>query len=77
MPGNRGVYLLSRRLDGYHELVMLTLWSSWSSIREFAGDPPEQANYDVYHRRGYDYLVELPEKVEHLEILEAENLEVG
>ena len=68
-------YLLSRELGDRHEVAMLSLWDSLSSIREFAGDPPDRANYDEYLRLGHDYLIDLPDRVDHFDVLEVENLD--
>ncbi|MGH2628851.1 MAG: hypothetical protein ACRDHY_19610, partial [Anaerolineales bacterium] len=66
---NRGVCLLGRDLGAEYEVAMLTFWESRQAIRAFAGEPIDRANYDEYRRRGLDYLIELPEKVEHFDIL--------
>jgi heme-degrading monooxygenase HmoA len=42
-PGNRGVWMLRRDLDGRTEFVMFTLWDSLGAVRSFAGDDYETA----------------------------------
>ncbi len=69
VPGNSGIWLLGRDLGGEYEVAMLTLWESWDAIRAFAGDPVDRANYDEYRRRGLDYLIDAPERVEHFQVL--------
>lgn len=73
--GNRGLFLLSRDVGQRHEIAMLSLWDSLDSIRGLVGNPPDRANYDEYLRRGLDYLIDLPERVEHFELLVQENFE--
>ena len=72
VPGNRGVCLLGRDLGAEYEVAMLTFWESLDAVRAFAGDPPDRANYDEYRRRDLDYLIELPERAEHFQVLASE-----
>ncbi len=45
VDGLRNLYFL-RRLDGdTAHFVLVTLWDSMASVREFAGEPPEKAKY--------------------------------
>ena len=45
VDGLRKLYFL-RRLDGdTAHFVLVTLWDSMASVREFAGEPPEKAKY--------------------------------
>jgi heme-degrading monooxygenase HmoA len=69
VAGNSGVCLLGRDLGADYEVAMLTFWESREAIRAFAGDPIDRANYDEYRRRGLDYLIDLPEGVEHFDVL--------
>lgn len=69
VPGNKGVFLLCRPLGDVCEIAMLTLWDSREAIRAFAGDAIDRANYEEYRKRGLDYLIELPDEVEHFEVL--------
>ena len=73
IAGNQGIYMLGRRLGERYEIAMLTLWNSWDSVRAFAGDPIDRANYDEYRRRRLDYLIEPAENVEHFEVLVTAN----
>src|SRR5215218_8172023 len=54
-PGNRGVWMLRRDLDGRTEFVMFTLWDSLGAVRSFAGDDYETA---VFYREDDRFLVE-------------------
>ena len=69
VSGIRRIYMLGRELGAQVEVAMLTFWESREAIRAFAGEPIDRANYDEYRRRGLDYLIELPETVEHFDIL--------
>src|SRR4029450_12338871 len=40
-PGNRGVWMLRRDVDGRTEFVMFTLWDSLEAVKAFAGDDYE------------------------------------
>jgi len=67
-PGHRGTWVL-RRVDGdVAEFLLLTAWESWDAIRAFAGDDVAQAHY---YPEDADFLLEMPERVEHWELLDA------
>jgi heme-degrading monooxygenase HmoA len=42
-PGNRGVWMLRRDLEGKTEFVMFTLWDSLEAVKAFAGEDYETA----------------------------------
>ena len=65
-PGFRGLRILRRPVPDGVEWVLMTTWESWDAIRAFAGPNPELA---VYYPDDADYFVELPEHVEHYELL--------
>jgi heme-degrading monooxygenase HmoA len=44
-PGNRGVLVIRRDVDGLCEVTTLSLWDSMDSVRAFAGDDPGQARF--------------------------------
>jgi heme-degrading monooxygenase HmoA len=67
-PGNRGVEVLRRTVDGVAEFLVTSSWDSEASIRAFAGEPLDTARYYPADR---DFLLEMSEKVEHWEIAEA------
>ncbi len=73
VTGNRGACLLGRDLGAEVEVAMLTFWESRQAIRAFAGEPIDRANYDEYRRRGLDFLIDLPETVEHFDVLVRES----
>ena len=64
-PGNRGVIVLRREVDGATEFTLLTLWESTDAIRRFAGDEPERAKY---YPEDPGYLLEMPPFVDHYEV---------
>lgn len=67
-PGHRGTWVL-RRVDGdVAEFLLLSAWESWDAIRAFAGDDVAQAHY---YLEDADFLLEMPERVEHWELLDA------
>lgn len=43
MPGHRGAYLFTRKIEGEVEFLALTLWDSIEAVKAFAGDNPETA----------------------------------
>lgn len=64
-PGNRGVFVLRREIDGKTEFLFLSLWESMESIRAFAGLDPEKA---VYYPQDAEYLLEMEPGVAHYEV---------
>lgn len=65
-PGNRGVWCLRRDdPEGVH-VVMLTTWDDIDSIHRFAGEPIDKAKYYDFDP---EYLLSLPERVEHYEVV--------
>ncbi len=64
-PGNRGVFVLRREIDGKTEFLFLSLWESMESIQAFAGPDPEKA---VYYPRDAEYLLEMEPGVAHYEV---------
>lgn len=43
--GNRGVFILTRPVDGLIEVVTLSLWDGMDAVRAFAGENPHQAKF--------------------------------
>ena len=64
--GNQGVLVLRRLRSGHAEFFLLSLWESWDSIRDFAGDDVENA---FYYPEDPEYLLSMEPKVEHYEVL--------
>ena len=64
-PGNRGVWMLRRDVDGKSEFLMFTLWDSMAAVQAFAGEEPEVA---VFYPEDDRYLVERDETVTHYEV---------
>lgn len=64
--GNLGAYVF-RRLEGDRaHFVVLSLWDAADSIRAFAGADIDRARYYPEDQR---YLLEMPETVEHYEVV--------
>jgi heme-degrading monooxygenase HmoA len=64
-PGNRGVWMLRRDVDGRTEFVMFTLWDSLEAVKAFAGDDPETA---VFYPEDERFLVERDLTTAHYEV---------
>jgi heme-degrading monooxygenase HmoA len=64
-PGNLGVTILQREIDGAVEFTILTLWASMEAIRAFAGDNPEVSHY---YAEDEAYLLHLEPYVEHFDV---------
>ena len=67
-PGNRGVYVLTRKESNVAHFVFVSLWESRAAIRAFAGDDLEKARY---YPEDADYLLELEPTVTHYEVASA------
>lgn len=66
--GHRATWVL-RRVDGeVAEFQLITAWDSLDAIRAFAGEDVEAARY---YPEDAGFLLELPERVEHWELVEA------
>ena len=63
--GNRGAWLLSRRVGDRTEFVTFTLWESLDAIRAFAGEDYETA---VYYPKDDRYLVERDDVCAHYDV---------
>jgi heme-degrading monooxygenase HmoA len=66
-PGNEGVFMLRRIVDGRAEFMMITLWRDLDAVRSFAGDDVATA---VFYPRDDDYLIERELTAEHWEIVD-------
>ena len=64
-PGNRGVWMLRRDVDGKTEFLMFTLWESMDALKAFAGEQPDVA---VFYPEDDRFLVERDELVSHWEV---------
>lgn len=67
-PGHRSTLALYRTQDGVTTFELTTLWDSVDAIRAFAGDDITLARY---YPEDPDFLLELPERVEHWEVVDA------
>ena len=67
LKGNQGVYVLRRIYDRKAEFLLLSLWDSFNSIRQFAGPDIEKAVYCFPEDK--EFLLELEPCVKHYEVL--------
>jgi heme-degrading monooxygenase HmoA len=67
IPGNKGVYLLTKQVADSTHFYTLTFWDGWQAIKEFAGADYEKARY---YPADKDFLVECEPLVEHFDVLE-------
>ncbi len=66
VQGNCGIFVFRREEKDRTHYLLLSLWESMESIREFAGEEVEKARYYPEDR---DYLIELEPYVTHYEVL--------
>ena len=66
-PGHLRTLVLRRTAEGVTEFELTTFWESEAAIRAFAGEDISRARY---YPEDADYLLELPERVEHWEVVE-------
>lgn len=66
--GNQGWTVLRRVGAEHADFVMISFWESEDAIRRFAGDDVDRA---VYFPEDERYLLELPEKLDHYEVVDA------
>jgi heme-degrading monooxygenase HmoA len=65
-PGNCGVLVLRRTEDSVVHFLLLSFWDSVHSVRAFAGENLDRAQY---YPGDTDYLVEFEPTVSHYEVL--------
>lgn len=65
--GNLGAYILRRIEDGIAHFFTLTLWDSYDSVRRFAGNDFENAEYFPQES---EYLLAYESKAEHFEVID-------
>jgi heme-degrading monooxygenase HmoA len=66
-PGNRGAWILHRRVGDRTEFITLSFWDSLDAVRRFAGPDVDEA---VFYPEDDRFLVDREERVQHLEIEE-------
>jgi heme-degrading monooxygenase HmoA len=66
IQGNRGVMAMRRIVDGKAEFLILSLWESEASIRQFAGNDTEKA---VFYPEDERFLVDRDNRVSHYEVV--------
>ncbi len=64
-PGNHGAWMFTRELDGYGEVITLSLWDHEESIAAFAGEDISRARYYPEDER---FLLDFPEHVDHYDV---------
>jgi heme-degrading monooxygenase HmoA len=68
VEGNRGWILLRRTTTNGVEFMFVSLWDSMEAVRRYAGDDEEHPKYYPEDRAA---LLELPERAEHYEVVDA------
>ena len=68
VEGNRGWILLRRPEGDVVELMFVSFWDSMDALRRYAGDAVERPKYYPEDRAA---LLELPEKADHYEVVDA------
>jgi heme-degrading monooxygenase HmoA len=64
-PGNLGAYIFTKESGDHGDVITLSFWDSYESIRGFAGEGISLARYYPEDPR---FLLDFPEHVEHFEI---------
>ncbi len=65
-PGNRGLIVLRRTMDGVTHFVLTSLWDSVEAIQRFAGEEYARARY---YDEDDDYLLEREPFVTHYDVI--------
>lgn len=65
-PGNRGLIVLRRTMDGVTQFVLTSLWDSVEAIQRFAGEEYARARY---YDEDDDYLLEREPFVTHYDVI--------
>ncbi|HKW44992.1 MAG TPA: hypothetical protein VJN22_04985 [Candidatus Eremiobacteraceae bacterium] len=66
LPGNNGVIVTRRVIDGVAEFTFISLWESMDAVERFAGPHPERA---VFYPQDDRYLVTRWRSVEHHDVV--------
>ncbi|MBE3140540.1 MAG: antibiotic biosynthesis monooxygenase [Thermoplasmata archaeon] len=67
LPGNCGVFVLQRVYPDKTDFLLLSLWDSLESVRNFTGKDIDRAIYNFTADK--EYLLEMEPTVAHYEIL--------
>jgi len=67
VPGNRGWILLRRRVSETIEFMFVSFWDSMEALSGYTGGDPEHPKYYPEDKAA---LLELPEGVEHFELVD-------
>lgn len=65
-PGNRGVHIQRRVVEGRAEFVFTSFWDSMDAIRGFAGDDVHRARY---YPEDEEMLLALPPDIDHFDVM--------
>jgi heme-degrading monooxygenase HmoA len=65
--GNRGWMLFSRAGDEHVEFMLVSFWDSMQAVAQYSGGDPE---HPKYYPEDQAALLELPERVEHFEVID-------
>lgn len=65
-PGNLGVQIQRRMVDGRAEFVFTSFWESMDAIRGFAGDDVHRARY---YPEDEEMLLAMPPDIDHFEVV--------
>jgi heme-degrading monooxygenase HmoA len=71
--GNLGVLLLKRVNKDVAEFTVISFWESKEAIKRFAG---EDINKARYYPEDSEYLLEMPEELEHYDVAVASGLKL-
>lgn len=69
VEGNRGWVLLRRPASGAVEFMFVSMWDSMDALRRYTGGDPERPKYYPEDKAA---LLELPDHVEHYEVLDVQ-----
>ena len=69
VEGNSGWVLLRRDAEDLVEVMLVSFWESMDALREYTGGDPEHPKYYPEDREA---LVELPDRVEHYRVIDAQ-----
>jgi len=73
IEGNLGVLLLKRVNKDVAEFTVISFWESKEAIKRFAG---EDINKARYYPEDSEYLLEMPEELEHYDVAVASGLKL-
>ncbi len=69
VEGNRGWILMRRPAGDAVEFMFVSFWESLEALHRYAGDDPERPKYYPEDKAA---LLELPERADHYEVVDAQ-----